>query len=242
VKELWEQATEIYNLPLTLGLIFFSFYWVISSIGIFDFDTDADINLDLDADANLNAGGSFFGSVLNFVNAVDVPIMLVLTILNALMWALSLTMNDYWNPNGSLGISAGFFLVNFTVCVIATKYITKPLVPLFNALKKDPEAAIPLVGQLGKVKSRVLDHKYGQIIVERDKNAPALLNCKLSETDEALVRGDEVVVVRYDEPSKRYVVRSIAVQEKMIENSISNKTENESEQESPNQEEQLTTN
>ena len=211
MKELWEQATQSYNLPLTVGLMIFCAYWIISSLGVLDFDTDVDLDLDLDADIEIDGG--IFSSILSFVNAAEVPIMLILTILNALMWAFSLTMNENWNPDGSLGIAAIFLIINFIISVILTKYITKPIAPLFNSIKKDAEAALPLVGQIGKVKSRVLDHNFGQIIVERDKNAPALLNCKLSESDKALVRGDEVIVVKYQKESKRYIVRSLSIQQ-----------------------------
>lgn len=215
--------------------MFFCAYWVISSIGIFDFDTDVDVDIDLDTDANVSIEGGIFSSILNFVNASEVPIMLVLTVLNAFMWAISLSMNEHWNPDGSLGIATLFLVVNLIISVIVTKFITKPIAPLFNSIKNDVEAALPLVGQIGKVKSRVLDHNYGQIIVERAKNAPALLSCKLSESDNALVRGDEVIVVRYDKESKRYIVRSIAIQQEK-------ERSEQLEEEQPQEEQQIETN
>lgn len=236
MKELWEQATQVYNLPLTVGLIFFCAYWVISSIGIFDFDTDVDVDLDLDADSDVSIDGGIFSSILNFVNAAEVPVMLILTVLNAFMWAISMSVNEHWNPEGNLGIASLFFVLSFIVSIFLTKYLTKPIAPLFNSIKNDVEAATPLVGQVGKVKSRVLDHNYGQIIVERDKNAPALLSCKLSETDNALVRGDEVIVVKYEKESKRYIVRSLSIQ---LEKVKADQAQNEEE---PQDDEQSETN
>ena len=203
----------------------FCAYWVISSIGIFDFDTDVDIDLDMDADADVSIDGGIFSSILNFVNAADVPVMLVLTLLNVSMWVISMISNEQWNPDASLGIAALFFILNFIISVVVTKFLTKPLAPLFNAIKTDVEAATPLIGQSGKVKSRILDHHYGQVEVARDKNAPALLNCKLSDSDAAMVRGEEVLIVKYDKESKRYIVRSLAFNQK--ENSTSNSPNNE---------------
>ena len=149
VKELWIQATEIYNLPLTIGLIFFCAYWVISSIGIFDFDADMDIDVD--------AGGSAMGSILGFVNATEVPVMFVLSVLNLSMWVISMISNELLNASGNIGVAAGLFIVNFIISVLIVKFVTKPLAPLFKAIRNDVEAAEPLIGQTGKIKSRVLD-------------------------------------------------------------------------------------
>ena len=205
MKELWIQATESYNLPLTIGLIFFCGYWIISSIGIFDFDADVDVELDADIDIN----GGVFSSMLNFVNAADVPVMFVLTIINLSMWVISMISNDLLNPVGSLTVAGWFFIINFILSVIITKYITKPMAPLFHAIKNDVEAAEPLVGQSGKVKSRVLDHHYGQVTVLRNNTAPALVNCRLRESDEPLVRGEEILILSYDEKTKKYIVRAL---------------------------------
>ncbi len=213
-----------------------------SSIGIFDFDTDVDIDIDLDvdADADLDLNGGIFSSIMNFVNAAEVPIMLVLTVLNAAMWAISLTMNEQWNPNESLGLAAVFFFINFIISVLITKFITKPIAPLFNSIKKDVEAAEPLVGQVGKVKSRIIDHNYGQIIVDRKNTSPALLNCKLSETDKALVRGEEVIVIKFEKNSKRYIVRSLTAQQEKL-TATQALTEQQEQQEQQTQATNLTT-
>lgn len=207
MKELWEQATQFYNLPLTVGLIIFCSYWIISSIGIFDFDTEVDLDIDTDTDIDLNPGA--FSSIMNFVNAADVPLMLVLTILNIFTWTISMISNEMWNPQHSLAIAGMMFAGNLILSILITRIVTKPLAPLFKALKTDSEAAEPLIGQEGKVKSRVLDHHYGQVIVKRHNTAPALLNCKLSESDKPMVRGEEVLIVSYDKPSKKYIVKSL---------------------------------
>ena len=221
MKELWIQATEIYNLPFTIGLIFFCVYWLISSFGVLDFDTDVDVDLDTDVDIN----GGIFSTILSFVNAVEVPVMLVLTVLNAVMWAISLTSNEQFNPEGSLSIAGMLLIANFVISVIITKYFTKPLAPLFNAIKKDVEAAEPLIGQSGKVKSRVLDHNYGQVVVLRHNTSPALVNCKLRESDKPLVRGEEVLIISHDKAAKKYIVRAVSDSSELLGESISSEIE-----------------
>jgi len=168
VKELWIQATESYNLPLTIGL--------------FDFDTDIDVEVDTDVDLN----GGVFSSILNFVNAADVPVMLLLTLLNFSMWAISMISNELWNPGGSMSLASLFIIANFILSIFVVKILSKPLAPLFNAIKNDVEAAEPLIGQSGKVKSRILDHHYGQVEVPRLNTAPALVNCRLRETKQKI--------------------------------------------------------
>ena len=197
MKELWIQATEIYNLPFTIGLILCCAYWLVSIIGIFDFDMDIEVEV---------GGGGGFTALLGFVNKSKVPTMLVLTILFTSMWTISLISNELWNSSDSLLVAIGLVVPNFIVSVIIVKYVTIPIAPLFKAINDDVEAAEPLVGQLGKVKSRVLDHNYGQVEVLRKNDSPALVNCKLRESDEPLVRGEEVLIIScllYTSPSPR---------------------------------------
>lgn len=187
-------------------------YWLISCIGIFDWGTDLDAEVDVQ-------GNGILGSFLSFVNASEVPLMLVLTLINVYMWAIAMLTNHVLNPANISWLALVLFMLNFIISVILTKYTTKPLAPLFKAIQDDVEKAPPLLGQTGKVKSRVLDHKYGQVEILRDKNAPALINCKLSETDKPLLRGEEVLVIKFDESSKHYICRSLTAhhQEKLKE-------------------------
>ena len=97
--------------------------------------------------------------------------------------------------------------------VLAVKYTTLPLVPFFKAVGAEAEKSVPLIGQIGTVKSQVLDASYGQVEVLRDKDSPALLNCMLSEDHKPLERGQEVIVIRLDEKSKKYIVRSLSVKD-----------------------------
>ncbi len=236
MNELWEQATQTYNLPLTIGLIICCVYWLVSTIGIFDFDTDVDVDVDIDADMDVNSGSSgLFSSILSFVNASEVPLMLILTLINVYMWAIAMLTNHVLNPENISWLALVLFGLNFIISVILTRYTTKPLAPLFVSLQDDTEKALPLVGQTGKVKSRVIDHKYGQVEIPRDKDSPALINCKLSETDQPMVRGEDVLVVKYEESSQRYIVRSLSSHHKEKLNEIKSNPE---EQESEN----LTTN
>lgn len=211
MKELWEQALIGYNLPLTVLLGLVVLFWLITLLGIFDLDA-LDVDLDIDADADLNGvegvGGNILGVFLKFVNAQDVPLMIVLSLLSLSLWALSIVSNYYFNPSQSIGLAMAFLAGNLFLSAFLVKVITHPLRPFMRNLKNDQELQQPLVGMSGVVKSRVLDSNFGQVEVPREKGAPALLNAILPEGKDALVRGNKILVIDFDEKLNKYLVQA----------------------------------
>ena len=209
MKELWEQALLSYNLPLTILLGLVGVFWLLSLLGALDFDS-FETDFDVDADANVDGGdGSVFEGVMKFVNAQDVPIMFILSLLTLIMWVISIASNYYLNSSGSEWLALGFLSANFIVSVILVKFVTQPLRPLFRAMKNDQEHQEPLIGSSGFVKSRVLDQGFGQCEVTRPNGAPALLNCKLASREEPLVRGDQILVIDYDDNDQKYLIKPL---------------------------------
>ncbi len=213
MKELWEQAIIYYNLPLTILLGFVVVFWLLSLLGTVDLDTlDIDLNTEVNADADVDVNGSdgaadgFFGSLLRFVNAQDVPVMVILSLLTLLMWGIGILGNFYLNPGESGLLALGFLFINFIISVLLVKAITEPLRPFMRAIKNDQEHQEPLVGLSGTVKSRSLDSDFGQVEVPRDKGAPALLNAILPEGRETLQRGDRILVIDFDKERDKYLV------------------------------------
>ena len=224
MKELFEQALISYNLPLTIALVGVLFYWVLCSFGALDsdafdidFDSTADIDADLDSSSDAHGdhhSGSFIGGVMKFVNAQDVPIMIILSLLVLSMWAISIFSNYHLNPNRSDLVALGLLATNFIVSVFVVKGITTPLRPVMRAIKNDADAPAPIVGSVGVVKSRMLDQNFGQVEVIRDKGAPALVNCRLRDEDEGQMRGSEVLIYDFDAEKDRYLVRALTPSEK----------------------------
>jgi len=207
VKEIWEQAFLIYNLPLTLLLGLVSLFWIVSLLGVADFDSDVDI--DVDADGDLHEVDGVFGFLMRVVNAHDIPVMLVLSLLTLFMWIISIASNFYLNDGESGMIALGLFAANFVISVILVKLVTQPLRPMFRSIKNDKEHQEPLIGSSGVVKSRVLDGSFGQCEVIRPKGAPALLNCRLAEGEEPLVRGAEILVIGHDNETRKFIIKPI---------------------------------
>lgn len=213
MKELLEQAILFYNLPLTVLLGLVGVFWILSLLGAveidaFDFDFDPEVE---GAGEGASDGVSAF--LMRFVNAQDVPVMIIFSLLTLFMWAFSIAGNAAFNPDHSALIAGGLLFVNFLVSAILVKVVTQPLRPLMKAIKNDQEHQTPLIGMSGTVKSRVLDVEFGQVEIIREKGAPALLNAILPERHTAsLVKGDQVLVVSFDEERDKYLVHPMAAE------------------------------
>ena len=204
MKEIWEQAIRTYNMPLTvlLGVVFL--FWIVSLLTGGDIDADVDVDVDT---GGVDTHGLTSG-ILRLVNAQDVPLTLVISVLTLFMWGISIVSNYYLNPNENGWVAFGLFLLNFIISVLLVKAVTQPLRSFFRTLKNDQEHKEPLIGSAGHVKSRVLDGHFGQCEIVRPKGAPALLNCRLAEGEEAMVRDEEILVIGYDDKTQKYIVKS----------------------------------
>lgn len=216
VKEIWEQAILSYNLPLTVALGLVIVFWILAVVGTldmesldFDFDTDIEADVDADLDTNVTPGsGGFLMTVLKFVNATDVPVMMVLSFLSLFMWTIAIISNAAFNPNHSWAIASALLLGNFFLSCLLVKITTQPFRPFFNAFKKGENDDEPVIGQIGTVKSRVIDSQYGQVEIPRVNGAPAIVNCRMADDHQALTRGDQVLVFDKDKQKKLFIVRN----------------------------------
>ncbi|MEN8773902.1 MAG: hypothetical protein ABF379_17025 [Akkermansiaceae bacterium] len=201
MKELWDIAIQPHNLPLTCVVGVFMLYWSICILGIFGIDT---FDIDLDAEGVVS---SPVAATLRFVNATEVPLMAVLTILSVFMWVSSMMGNYYFNPELSDVLILSIFAGSFVVGVILTKMATAPLVPAFRKMK-ELEKAEPAVGGVGVVISKQVDQKYGQVELKRKEGAPATLNCRTSDKT-PIPRGAEAIIISYDNDTGTYLVRKL---------------------------------
>lgn len=207
-----ELATSAAVLPFTLLLIPIALYWALCLVGMLDFEfLDVDFNGDSEGGGEAQGGHNFLGdsvhTALKAVNATDVPVMIVLSILVIMLWCSTMLGNLWFNQGGESGLAVAIAFGALISAVLLTRLVTTPLKPIFRALKGGGTANRPVEGRIGKVRSRVLDTKGGQIEVE-DATTPLLLSACLSEESESLVRGDEVIIYRYDAEKGICYVRS----------------------------------
>jgi hypothetical protein len=206
VKDLWEQAILPYNLPLTILLGAVVLFWLITLLGVLSVDA---FDLDLpEGDGDLHHAGELPGALLRFVNAGNVPVTVVLSVLVLAMWLVSVLVNYHFNPGGSMWLAGGFLILALVSGVVVTKIVTQPLVPLMRRLKQ-AEDAKPVVGELGRVRSIELTDRYGQVEVIREDGAPALLNARLAEGSPPLPRDAEVAVISFDPDAGVYLVAPV---------------------------------
>ena len=205
MKEIWEQAILPYNLPFTILLGLVVLFWLFTLIGAFGVDS-FDVDLDADADGDLSHIGDVPAALLRVVNAGSVPVTIVLSVLVVTMWCGAMVLNYYFNPGQNSWIALVFVMVAFVVGVLATKFLTQPLVPFMKKLKQAENAA-PVVGCVGVVRSIRIDSEYGQVEVERPDGAPALLNARLGPDAEPAPRGSSVAIVSCDEATGVYLAR-----------------------------------
>ena len=210
VKEIFEQALLAHNLPLTIMLGFLCIFWLLAVLGTIDIDSlDFDFDTDIDGDTNTDVtpgSSGFMIGLMKLVNATDVPVMMVISLLTLYMWVISILSNSVLNPAHSGYIAAALLLGNFIISCILVRFTTKPLIPLFKAFKKGENDDEPVIGSTGIVKSRLIDSKYGQVEIPRENGAPAIVNARMANGQEAQVRGREVLVIDKDNDKNLFIV------------------------------------
>ena len=205
MKEILELSLSPWIVPFTVTLVLCLLYWLLAVIGTIDMDA---LDLDFDSEAE-GASGGFLVGVLKVVNATDVPLMLVLTLLSLFKWMFvvlwhgSLSMASIW-WGALLGLVLGF-----VVACILTRLLMVPLKPLFLAFKKGEDDQEPIFGRECEVVSGELTDKYGRVEVPREKGSPAVVACRLSEGDVAVPKGGAVVLFDFDKEEKIYLAKKI---------------------------------
>jgi hypothetical protein len=210
--ELLEQALLPFNLPLTIALGAVMLFWLVVLLGFIGVDSfDVDMTPDL-GDADVFSLPALIGKL---TNAADIPVTIILSIYTLFLWIGSVLGNYYLNPMQSNLIGLAILGSGLVASLILTKAITQPLVPLMRRMKNS-EKAPPVIGQSGIVRSIEVDGTFGQVLVEREAGAPALLICKTSDGASPIPRGAEVLVIDHDDAAGRYIVRAITAPQETV--------------------------
>ncbi len=212
MKEIWQLAISPGVLPATLLLIPILLYWVIGALGVFQLDLDGvdptslDTNGDGQTDAHDGTFANIMSGMMRLVNASDIPLMVVITLLVIFLWTcLMISQHLFGNfplPDWSLTLGSLF------VALLLTRITTPALRPFFRALKKDAEQHVPVIGRTGVVRTCELTDSHGQIEVP-DPIGPMLLNARLKPGMPPLKKGDEVIVFEYDPDRALYFVKAL---------------------------------
>lgn len=217
--QLLEAAFSSSNLILSLLFIAVLFYWATVIIGAIDmdsFDVDIDVDVDVDADFDIDSpdknidvshhGGSWFFGMLRFFNFGRVPFMVVMSILILSMWTISMICNhkgSFINPDNSFMLASLYFLPNLIVSAFIMKFVSAPLVPLFEKLDSHAKT-LHYEGYSGTLTTDVKEKGLGQakLFIGNSSISVAVK----TKDGFPLKKGDKIVILEEDPDSKCYIV------------------------------------
>lgn len=200
VQEFWNILTSDSVLPFSLLLIPFGIYWIIFCFGFIDLDLEGDGDGSHDHGALHGA----LSSVMRFMNAHDVPVMLVLSLITLFTWVAAM-IGAVLIPATVPFREATIAITAIIIGIILTKVLTRPLAPLFKFIKS-AEPADPIIGKAGIVRTREITQEKGQVEVLH-RGIDALLTARLPEGAAPLPRGTEVIIYDHNSDTGIYSVR-----------------------------------
>lgn len=191
-------------------------YWVFTFIaGDFfggDADVDADLEVhgtDVDTDTDTDMGDTtrdkpFFQKALEFVNIGKVPFMIVYSTFKFIAWIVTLVSSVALGLAGWGWKSVFILLPVFLVAFIITRYATKPLVKVYNAMGYNGEEAHDLMGRIAKMRSSISGDTIGaaELVINSDV---IRVNVK-SKTGAVLQYNDDVMIADEASDKKYYLV------------------------------------
>lgn len=212
MKEIWNLAISPQVLPLTILLVPVAIYWLLNVLGAVDLDfldVDFDTHGHHHHDHHDTSHVSWLHGALRLVNATDVPVMIVLSILVILLWACTMIGNLWFNAQQS-GLTGGIIVIAaLAASVVLTRFVVAPLKPFFRLIRADDEKHPPVVGRTGVVRTAWVDERSGQVEIEM-QGAPLLLNARVAAGTFSLPKNTEVIVISHDPETGIYTVRSLS--------------------------------
>ncbi len=190
-------------------------YWITTFIagdlfGDAGVDTDvpvhgADVDTDVDADAD-DAGGdkSFFQKALEFVNIGKVPFMVVYSVFKFIAWIITLTSSVFLGLTSWGWKSVVILIPVFFVAYLVTRYVTKPLIKVYDAMGYNGEEPQELLGRIARMRSTISGDTIGAAEVKIQSDI-IRINVK-SKTGESIAYDAEVLITDESSDKKFYLV------------------------------------
>lgn len=218
--EIWQHAISPVNLPYTIPLGVCVAYGLLMIVGALDLDTidgaldlHHDVDLDAHADAHVDGhvdhdahvqGGGLLHSVLDFLHILDIPVMIVSTVLSFCCWLCSMSVNYLFNPEMSANLAWMFMVPILIVSCVVTHFVTIPIKKVFQKLQSDVDKKVRLVGEVATVLTGEVSNDFGQARIDVD-GAPITLNVR-SSGETRFHRGDKVLVVEENKTDNTFRV------------------------------------
>jgi hypothetical protein len=170
-------------------------------------DGDVEVNgadIDTDVDADDTGDKSFFQKALEFINVGKVPFMVVYSVFKFLAWIITLTSSVFLGLASWGWKSVIILLPAFIVAYVITRYATKPLIKVYDAMGYNGEEPQELLGRTAMMKSTISGDTIGAAEVKILSDI-IRINVK-SKTGEPIAYGAEVMISDESTDKKFYLV------------------------------------
>jgi hypothetical protein len=191
MSELFHTALTGLNIVPTVLLGLVVVYWLTVILGALDLDF-----LDFDADGPEDAPG-FLNGLLAFINAANLPFMVVFSILVLFFWILVMLMHFLPFPPGGW-VNAILYIPALAVSMVFTKLVTTPFKGLLDNMNTGRQKD-NLIGVLCTLQHDLLPERLGQAEVETG-GASLRINVKTQGANE--IKKAETVYIVGKDPQK----------------------------------------
>ena len=208
--EVWIEAIAPVNLPITVLVGLMAAFWVLNIVGVLGTEfLDVILPFDLDLDLPF-FGGGFLSSFLGFFHVGKVPLVILLSVFIFLLWFPVMIGNHYFNPDKLWSIAGIIYLPSAIGSLLGTKIVVWPFAKLFSHFAQEAtEVPVDFLGEVCKVRSLRVNHKFGQAEYPNPDGAPYLLNVRTIRDDEVLEKGDSAVIV--EKRNKTYMIKKLEI-------------------------------
>lgn len=175
-----------------------------SDIVVHGADVDMDADTDVDGGGDDVGGDGFFQKALEFVNIGKVPFMVVYSVFKFIAWIITLTSSVFLGLASWGAKSVVILIPIFFVAYFITRYATKPLIKVYDAMGYNGEEPHELLGRIAKMKSTISGDTIGAADVKIQSDI-IRINVK-SKTGESIAYDAEVMITGESADKKFYFV------------------------------------
>ncbi|HIE29747.1 TPA: DUF1449 family protein [Candidatus Poribacteria bacterium] len=215
IKEFFAWYNLIYALPLIFVFLYtlLHFLGFASHIGGHDFFADiSDIGLDADDDMddiNVEPDESILSQILSFIHFKEVPLMMIIAVF-FLTWGMAgftlnhiivSNLNIFWAP-----LLIPSLVITFVISILFTKLFAGVISLVAPTAEKGATSIRELVGKTARVISGKVTTKFGQARLRDELGYSITVFCKIQEGSEIPKRGDEVLLIDYDDVDRKFEV------------------------------------
>jgi len=166
-------------------------------------DVDTDVDADADAD-DVSGDKSFIQKALEFVNVGKVPFMMVYSVFKFTAWIITLLSSILLGLTSWGWKSVVILLPVFFVAYFITRFATKPLIKVYDAMGYNGEEAQELLGRIARMKSTISGDTIGAAELKIQSDV-IRINVQ-SKTGESIAYDAEVMITGESSDKKFYLV------------------------------------